>query len=857
MTATDLTLTAPVDGIVVPLDQVPDPVFSGETLGPGIALDPLGNTLHAPCSGVIVQCARTRHAVTLRDGHGLEWLLHLGIDTVALDGEGIDLLVREDQAVSEGDPLCTYDIDALACRARALITPLVLTNAERATVHVLPPPHQQIKAGQPLLTVRLGQHAGTAATALDDTLRARRRLHIRLPQGIHARPAARLRALAQQHEVTLTLTSDQGQSADAKSLTGLLGLSLGNNQYVDVTAEGATPEAALDAVEALLASTHEAHAPNAGRAQDTSLKTNSDVKTGTGGQEVPEHALVGQIASEGIVLAPLARIEQALPEVETQGASPKTETTALREALTALEHDITLERDQARQSQRQADAEVFEAHLALVNDPALFEEAVKAIEDGASAAHGWRRAIDQELETLARSENALLRERNDDLRDVQRRLMARFSHDNEGGATFPEGAIVVADTMTPSYLVERASRMGGLALAKGGTTSHLAILARARGLPCLVGLGASVLDVTAESALLDAQHGYLLASPTQDQQADALDRQSALNERRMKAEANAHQRAITLGGTEIGIYANIGTAEEAYAAAESGADGIGLFRSEFLFLDRDRAPSAADQQDAYARALAALPGKPVIIRLLDIGADKQVPYVQAPSAPNPALGIRGVRLWQHQPELLETQLDALLRAGQDAGPDSNLHIMVPMVTEARELAWVRQRMEARASALGIETLPKLGAMIEVPSAALNAGTLAAHADFLSIGTNDLTQYTLAMDREADALASFADALHPAVLRLIKETIDQAGATCPVGVCGGAAAETLAACVYAAMGVAELSVEPTRIATLKQALRRLDEQTLIAMIPDLLRQPDAAHVRARLADFSLTATETPS
>ncbi|RTQ97107.1 putative PEP-binding protein, partial [Halomonas nitroreducens] len=260
----------------------------------------------------------------------------------------------------------------------------------------------------------------------------------------------------------------------------------------------------------------------------------------------------------------------------------------------------------------------------------------------------------------------------------------------------------------------------------------------------------------------------------------------------------------------------------------------------------------ADQHREYQAAVAALDGKPVVIRTLDIGADKQLPYLRLPAVPNPALGVRGARLWQSHPELLDTQLRALLRVSTP----ERLRIMVPMLSDAGELAWVRGRLEGLAESLGLTRLPALGAMIEVPSAALGARRLAAEADFLSIGTNDLTQYTLAMDREEPRLAARADVLHPAVLALVKATVEGAAGACPVGVCGAAAGDDLAGPLLVALGVDELSVEPARVPALKAALRRLDAAALADEIPGLLELDDAAAVRERLtAWFAADATAT--
>jgi phosphocarrier protein len=477
-----------------------------------------------------------------------------------------------------------------------------------------------------------------------------------------------------------------------------------------------------------------------------------------------------------------------------------------------------------------------------LDDPDLRRAAEEHLIAGRSAGQAWRDALDGEAERLAASGNPLLAGRVADLRDLQRRVMAEFAEAEAVAIEVPAGAIVLADDLTPSELVTLAeAHPAGLCLAAGGTTSHVAILARARGIPCLVAMGQFVGELDGERGVLDAETGLLEPAPNDARLAEVEAALAERAERDARERAAAGEPAVTRDGRAVEVGANIGSAEEARLAAEAGADGVGLMRSEFLFLERSAAPSEADQRGEYQAAVDALGGKPVIIRTLDIGADKQLPYLRLPQAPNPALGVRGSRLWESHPELLDTQLRALL----GVTTPERLRIMVPMIGDAGELARVRERLERIAEALGLTRLPALGAMIEVPSAALGARRLAAEADFLSIGTNDLTQYTLAMDREAPGLAARADVLHPAVLTLIRATVEGAAGRCPVGVCGAAAGDELAAPLLAALGVDELSTEPARVPAIKAALRRLDAAALAEQLPELLALDDAAAVRERL------------
>ncbi|WP_110689558.1 phosphoenolpyruvate--protein phosphotransferase [Salinicola endophyticus] len=864
MASSPLILSAPLRGLVVALGDLPDPVFAAEALGPGIALDPLDDILHAPCDGEVIQCARTRHAVTLRDDTGGEWLLHLGLDTVDLAGDGFTLLVAEGERITAGTALLRFDADRVARQAKALLTPIVLTNAADQRLELLATPGQVVERGEALLLCHVdgageAEGAGLNSDAASDDDQAatevRRELTVAAASGVHARPAARLRAIARAHDVALRLVAADGREADAASVSALLNLGLVQGSRVTLVARGAQGEAALEAASTLLA-TPETSPAAASQAPAEAPAPSASSSTARADPEGEPGQLRGTRASPGIAIGPLRHYDPPLPRVAETAADPAAERQALTAALETVAATLEASRRAAVAQGHQEEAEIFDAHLAWLEDPALREAAEHHIAAGSSAGQGWYAALQREVERLEASDSALLAARVDDLRDLQRRVMTPLAEAGEDAREVADddldGAILIAREMTPSQFVAVAGRIQGLCLAAGGVTSHLAILARARGVPCVMGLGEALLSLTAERAVLDATHGVLESAPD----AERLAQREAERERhRAQARAAAEQAqgvAVTRDGRQVHVAANVGSAAEAEAAARAGADGVGLLRSEFLFLGRAAAPTRDAQQREYAAALAALGGKPVIVRLLDIGADKQLDYLTLPAAPNPALGERGIRLWRAFPELFDTQLEALLLAGSEVADAAQttlpLRLMLPMVSDVGELRWVRQRLVACATALGITRLPALGVMIEVPSAALCAASLAREADFFSIGTNDLTQYALAMDREVAALAAHCDVLHPGVLRLIQATLEGARGRCPVGVCGAAAGDPLAALLLVAMGVDELSLEPAGIAGLKASLRALDTAALAARVPELLALDDGAAVRAALTTW---------
>lgn len=843
-------LYAPMRAIVVPLEQVPDPVFAQQTMGPGLALEPLEQMLVAPCDGEIIHLARTHHALTLKTDAGCELLIHLGLDTVDLEGEGIEVQVASGTRVLAGDTLWHFDADLLARRALSLITPMVITNAEHWHCELSCAPGQLVDRLTPLMTLI------PISMSLDEAQQPVNERHaqvtLALAAGLHARPAARLRNIARTHSCSMTLTHDKAR-ADATSLTALMGLSLQQGDNILVSVRGDSAAKALAEVVTLLST------PESKRA-DPSSGSMAKAKTHTvmSGESAGSAYCPGLVASPGLAIGPLSRLQRKRIEVNAdREGSVEEEEQRFRAAVESLDQALAASVNSARRQGHSEEADILEAHQAWLDDPSLYEQTVAQIRDGRTAEFAWRDVLEAQIVQLKASRNVLLAARADDLRDLQERLLAQLNPQAlaAGAPDMAPGAIVVAEEMTPSQLIALdAVSPAGLCLVGGGTTSHVALLARARGLPCLAAMGSRLLEVATihegQQVILDARSGRLETDPVPSRVTEVRERIDEAHAQAVADREAAHQHARTLNGVLIEVCANVAGHDEAAQAHGLGADGIGLLRSEFIFMESPQAPGVEEQRLVYQQALDAMGDRPVIIRTLDIGADKQLDYLPLPAVPNPALGTRGVRLMARHGALLDDQLRALL----SVRPLSRLKIMVPMVTDATELAAVRKRLDVLAREIGLEERPALGAMIEVPAAALCADALAKEADFLSIGTNDLVQYTLAMDREDPDLAARADVLHPAVLRLIDMTVKgAAGQQCRVGVCGAAAGDPQAWAALVALGVDELSVEPARIATIKAGIRRLDHDALASRLRAWLAEGmDAIPLRRHLVDW----LETP-
>jgi phosphocarrier protein len=821
----ELILSAPLSGPVLTLNNVPDAVFASGAMGDGIAIDPLNDTLYAPCDAEVIHVARTGHAVTLRADNGAELLLHLGLDTVELQGDGFSMLVKEGARVSNGQALLRYDVDKVAQRCKSLVSLLVITNGEHFQAR--PITLKGVKVGEPLLHVVSKTPNETRDDELDVGIEVFGQIRIAHRGGLHARPAALVRQTAQGFKSRSQLHFG-GRSASCDSVMGMMGLAISEQAEVHVSCRGSDAEAALRALLTTLSTAlaEEVHA-QAPQAKAPNRAVEDGVLHGVG-------------AAPGLVSGPLVRLDGIqLPE-DVGGHDVEEQRQRLRDALAYVSRDIQQTLENAKTRRHVDEQAIFSAHLALLEDPILLDAADLAIDQGHAAPHAWSQSIDMQCQVLRQLGSALLAERANDLHDLRQRVL-RVLLGEAWKFDVPAGAIVVTRELTPSELLQLSAQgVAGICMAEGGATSHVAILARGKGLPCLVALGDALLaQVPGQSVVLDADGGRLELTPSAERLIQVQQLHSQRVALRAQQQTLAHTPARTVDGAEIEVAANVASSVEAGEAFANGADGVGLLRTEFLFVDRHTAPDEEEQRQAYQAVLDAMGDRPVIIRTIDVGGDKQLDYLPLPAEANPVLGLRGIRLAQVRPQLLDQQLRGLLQTR----PLHRCRILLPMVTEVSELLHIRQRLDALGSELGLEERPQLGVMIEVPAAALLAEQLAEHADFLSIGTNDLSQYTLAMDRDHAGLAARVDALHPALLRLIAQTC--AGAARHgrwVGVCGALASDPLATPVLVGLGVRELSVSPPQVGEIKDRVRRLDAEQCRRVSTDLLNLPSAAAVR---------------
>ena len=812
-------ILSPLAGWVTPIAQVADPVFAEAMLGDGIAIDPVEGRLVAPGAGRVDSVHPAGHAVTLHLDSGAVLLMHIGLDTVALGGKGFAPKVAQGDRVAAGDVLIAFDLDQLARTARSLITPVIVTNGEAVAIAARAG-EGSVAAGDPLMTLEAiaGERAdapvGDGAPSVTHTFR------LPLAHGLHARPAARIATLAGEYDARVQIEAG-GRSVSAQSSVAMLGLALGHGASVTLNAAGPQAQEAVAAIAALIES---------GMGEYVAI---ADASPDPVASEALPDRLRGVVAVPGMAIGPAWRIADTAAAIPESGEGAEAERERLRAARRNVRAQLARDAECGG-----AAGEIAAAHLALIDDPMLSEAADRAMAQGRSAGAAWQAAIAKASEPLRQSSDARFAERIDDFADLERRVVGELYGDALTPALPPEGAILIADSLYPSQLMALAGAgLAGIVTAKGGATSHVAIIAAGMGVPMLAGVGEALAHVDAGTALI-VEGGVVRIGPDPSE-LNAARGEAALRQRRREAaRAHAHEPAVTIDGTRIEVVANCGSAEDARAAVAEGGEGCGLLRTEFLFLDRASPPGVEEQRDAYQAVADALGDRPMIVRTLDIGADKPAPWLPMAAEENPALGLRGIRVQLARRELLEAQLRALIGVEAKA-----LRIMLPMICDADELDAAKAMLDALAQEMG-RPAPPLGIMVETPAAALTAATLAQSAAFFSIGSNDLTQYALARDRTNGAVAAGLDAMHPAVLRLIDATV-RGGATHDAwtGVCGGMAAMPEAVPLLIGVGVSELSVPVASLAETKALVRTLRIERCRALAIRALAARDGEAVRA--------------
>jgi phosphocarrier protein FPr len=669
-------------------------------------------------------------------------------------------------------------------------------------------------------------------------------LAIANPLGLHARPAARcVRALAGlDAEVTLRNETTGRGPVNARSIHGLALLDARQGHTLQAIARGPDAPAALAALSALARSRFGDVEPLASAAPQSPV-TAFPAPPAAGKQTVETETFKALAASPGLGIGPVRKVQPAFDTTEApaEPVDPHRELAAFERAMADARAFLRrLQADLTARAQPDA-ADILFAQALLLEDDALLKPTRRAIQAGSTAAHAWQETVRAVIAGYDSLDDATQRARAGDVHDVARHVGMHLAGRPYRRISLSSPGILVAEDLTPAEAATLdPAEVLGVCTACGGPTSHSAVLLRSVGIPAIVGAEAIARSLAEGTVLiLDGATGQCWVDP-RPQWLDACTRKlQADKQALLAAQQTAAMPAITRDGRRVEVRANIGSPAGARAAAQAGADGVGLFRTEFMFMRRLQAPDETEQAEAYMQVAQAMGGRPVLIRTLDAGGDKPLPYLNLDPESNPFLGCRGIRVSLAHPALFLQQLRAIARTAMQFP----IQIMFPMVTTAAEwraaLAW----LDKACSEVGLPNRPETGVMVEVPALALQAEHFAAEVDFFSIGTNDLTQYTLAAERGHPRLSSLADALHPAVLRLIARVADAAHTRGKwVGICGELAADPRAVPLLVGLGADELSVSPPAIVAVKQAVRgvslpeakRLAEAAMASESPEEVR-----------------------
>ena len=653
--------------------------------------------------------------------------------------------------------------------------------------------------------------------------------------GLHARPATALAALTKSMDGEIKVAVDAGEYVSAQSLTRLLSLGAIKGQTLKFIAEPDT-EAALmldKVIEAVRSGLGESVSPvvshDADQTSDVSTINNSiGIKPGV------RHKAIN--ASQGLAVGGAHIIKPVHYHYPMTAQFPEAEMAKLQEAIAAVKADLQVVIKTAKNPQI---AEIFAAHLALLDDDEMLRGVKEGLQEGLSAPAAWHAMIEELASAQAALANQLLAERAQDLKDIGQKVLSKLVGETQAAPPDAPYVLIKEDLLPSDVANLDPTSVAGIITAVGGASSHSAIIARTLGIPALVGAGQSVLEIHGgTSVLLDGGAGWFVVEPSDEMIAECREIQAARREMMRKAALVAKEPAITTDGHRVEVAANLGNVADTANAVASGAEGVGLLRTELVFMSHTQIPDIKTQVADYAQVFEALEGKPLVVRVLDIGGDKALPYLPMAAEENPFLGLRGIRLLLAKPELLRAQLTALIVASE--GRD--LRIMFPMIGRIEEFFAAKAILDEVLVQYPHDKL-QVGIMLEVPSAAVMAHQFAKEVDFFSIGTNDLTQYVLAIDRGHPVISKDADGLHPSILQLIHQAVTAAHREGKwVGVCGELAADPDAVPLLVGLGVDELSMSAKSIAMTKAMIREMQYSQMQALAMQALECQTAEQVR---------------
>ncbi|WP_428897889.1 phosphocarrier protein FPr/phosphocarrier protein [Parelusimicrobium proximum] len=800
-----VTVYSPLSGKVVPIEKVPDPAFAEKLLGDGMAVNPDGNIVYAPFDGRVKTLNKSLHAVVVENS-GIEILIHIGIETVGLKGEGFKAFIRQGAEIKKGDKLIEFDKNVIAAHNLRPEVVVVVANQGNATLDKTT--DTDTTENKILFTVnRVEEDPGeqTAVFSSTEPEYISEEIEVMNPNGFHARPVSVITNIAAKYPFKIRLVKN-GIGVNAKNLVEIMGLNIKMGDKVRIAGYG--PDSKGSVLEIV-------NAIKAGLNEDIVYKEMENPSDTTIDLDMSQKQILPvKVIYTGKVMGKAFILKRHDEDFEENAKDPAEEKAKLERALSNIKKSI---QSDIENSNTDEEKNILKAHASILLDSSITDAAFSDIAKGKTAAFSFNKAIEKSVEILNNTKNPLLMERVADLEDVKRRILEDILN-RKVGIEVPAGSILIAEDLLPSDVSKLSTNVSGVVLAQGSATSHASIMLKNIGITSVFSAGKGIMKIApGADIIVDATTQELYINPSEDtlKKYQTLLLKETEMQRTYFAEISAP--SVTKDGVAIEVRGNIGSLSEAVKSYKNGADGVGLLRTEFLFMNRFSAPTEEEQTALYQGIVKEMKGGSVIIRTLDIGGDKPLSYMTIPKEENPILGVRGVRAYQKNEEVIRTQLRAILRVK----PLSLVRIMIPMVSFVEDFTYVKMMLDEEKRNLGITEHVDLGIMVETPSAALSAFDLGKVADFFSFGTNDLTQYVLAIDRGHKQLSVKAQSLHPAVLRLMNNAMQSlAMYNKPVGICGAIASEPLALPVLLGLGIRELAVVSGSIPEIKYFIRRL-------------------------------------
>ena len=831
-------LVAPLGGEVYPITEVPDPVFSQKLVGDGISIDPVTDRLLAPIQGVVSFIHPSGHALTIQAGP-YEVMMHIGLETVGLKGEGFSVKVKKGDQVEVGQELIQFDMDVVGRKAKSLMTQILVVSGQPIAIELN---RGKIAALDKAMRIHPEGIQGAQQKerqAPEAGHEAKAEASIQNPTGIHARPAAALVTQLKMIDASVDVILGE-KKANAKSIVSLMSLELEQGDRCTIVGRGPEATRAVNVIKSALEAIHDEEGEHEAPPPASSPGPGASVAG-------DKNTLMGPVTSKGLAFGSIYQLTVGEVDVAEFGGLKEEERHLFVQALKDAQKELTdLEQGFSKDNSNPRGA-IFAAHREIMEDPEIIADVEELLDEGKSAAYAWRTVYHHHAGQLESLNNELLAARANDLRDVGRRILRLITNSDEPDWNIPDHAIVIAQDLTPSDVAKLGGpEVVGFVTTTGGPTSHVAILAKSMGIPAIAGMEQRALDIpNGTEAILFGDEGRLALHPSSLEIEDVLQGIEKQRSLEQAALGRAGEPAVSKDGEAFQVFANIGTVADSREAPRRGAEGVGLLRSEFLFLHRDKEPTIDEQASIYGEIAKHLGAeRPLVVRTLDVGGDKPLPYISFPEEDNPFLGVRGIRIGQKDPTIIERQIRAICRANHM----DSISVMFPMVTFVDEIKSLKQLVAKVCDEEGRKPL-KVGMMVEVPSAALQAEVFAQEVDFFSIGTNDLAQYTLATDRTHRDLAKTVDSLNPAVLSLI--SIATKGAHKygkEVAVCGGIASDLDAVPILMGLGVDEFSVSLPMVAHVKDEIRTFNLSDCQALAQKALGLSTGNEVRQLAKEF---------